>query len=122
MPNAEEFALHDYEDFGDIKLDEYESIETIVAIVNFIKEHEEAGMAILEYNGCDLDEAKNYMEEYCGVFNSEEDFARELMNDCYEIPDYLICYIDYEAFARDLFCSDYFSIEKGYKLHVFRHI
>jgi len=118
---AYEWSIHDYEGFGEINLSENEDIETIVQIVAFIKEHEEAGMAILEYNGCDLEEAKNSMQEYCGVYKSEEDFAYELMNDCYTIPDYLTCYINYETFARDLFSGDYFSVEKDYQLHIFRH-
>ena len=122
MPRAEEYAIHDYDDFGGISLSEYEGIETIVEIVSFIKEHGDAGIAALEYFSNDLESAKQNMEEYCGIYNSQTDFARELMNDCYEIPDYLVYYIDYEAFARDLFSNDYFSIEKSYKLHVFRHI
>lgn len=42
-----------------------------------------------------------------GEFNSKEDFAEELMNDLYVIPDFLENYIDYTAVARDLFLTDY---------------
>ena len=57
---------------------------------------------------------------YVGVYDSEEDFARELVNECYDIEKMmgnLANYFDYEAFARDLFmCDNYF--DNGY---VFRH-
>ena len=55
----------------------------------------------------DLD---NMHDAYAGVYDSEEDFAREIVNDCYDIEKMmgdLACYFDYEAFARDLFISDY---------------
>ena len=47
---------------------------------------------------------------YVGVYDSEEDFARELVNECYDLEKTmgdLANYFDYEAFARDLFINDY---------------
>ena len=47
---------------------------------------------------------------YVGVYDSEEDFARELVNECYDLEKMmgdLANYFDYEAFARDLFINDY---------------
>ena len=52
--------------------------------------------------------------------DSEEDFAEQLVNDCYNIDNMmgsLSSYFDYKAFARDLFMSDYTMGEHG---HVFR--
>ena len=49
-------------------------------------------------------------DAYVGVYDSEEDFARELVSDCYDLDNMmgsLACYFDYEAFARDLFVGDY---------------
>ena len=49
-------------------------------------------------------------DAYMGVYDSEEDFAREIVNDCYDIEKMmgdLAYYFDYEAFARDLFMGDY---------------
>ena len=49
-------------------------------------------------------------DAYMGVFDSKEDFAREIVNDCYDINKMmgsLADYFDYEALARDLFISDY---------------
>ncbi|WP_462095311.1 antirestriction protein ArdA, partial [Legionella pneumophila] len=35
------------------------------------------------------------------------------------IPEDLLFYFDYEAFARDLFINDYFSVEADGQTHVF---
>ena len=53
---------------------------------------------------------------YVGVYDSEEDFAREIVNDCYDINKTmgnLADYFDYEAFARDLFINDYCFCSHG---------
>ncbi len=64
---------------------------------------------------------ESFEEAYCGKYNSEEDFATELLDDCYDIERMmgsLARYFDYEAFARDLFMTDYWM---GYNGHVFRN-
>lgn len=53
---------------------------------------------------------------YVGVYDSEEDFARETVNDCYDIDKMmgdLACYFDYDALARDLFINDYYFGNHG---------
>lgn len=119
-PDAEEYAIHDYEGFGRIKIHEYEGIGNIVEYAAFIKEHGELGLALL----CDysVDDAQTMLEEnYHGCYDSEVDFSRQLFDDCYahQLPDSLICYFDFEAFARDLFINDYCSIEYDELTHVF---
>lgn len=56
------------------------------------------------------DELDNFEEAYCGEWDSEEDFARHIVDECYnlerEMGD-LARYFDYEAFGRDLFMYDY---------------
>ena len=39
IPDAEEWAIHDYESFGSISISEYEDIATISALANLIEEH-----------------------------------------------------------------------------------
>ena len=49
-------------------------------------------------------------DAYAGVYDSKEDFARETVNECYDIEKMignLADYFDYEALARDLFVNDY---------------
>ena len=67
----------------------------------------------------DLD---NMHDAYAGVYDSEEDFAMEILNDCYDIEKMmgdLAYYFDYEAFARDLFISDYHFGSHGTVLRTF---
>ena len=61
-------------------------------------------------------------DAYAGVYDSKEDFAREIVNDCYDIEKMmgdLACYFDYEAFARDLFMCDYRFGNHGTVLRTF---
>ena len=49
-------------------------------------------------------------DSYAGVYDSEEDFAREIVNGCYDLEKMmgnLAYYFNYEALARDLFLGDY---------------
>ena len=67
----------------------------------------------------DLD---NMQDSYAGVYDSKEDFAREMVNDCYDIENMmgdLAYYFDYEAFARDLFMGDYYFGSHGTVLRAF---
>ena len=67
----------------------------------------------------DLD---NMHDAYVGVYESREDFAREIVSDCYDIENImgnLACYFDYEAFARDLFMGDYYFGSHGTVLRTF---
>ena len=122
-PNAEEWAIHDYQGFEDIKIEEYESFETVSRIAKLLDEHGEAFAAYYN-NQCDIDEAEaNFEEAFQGEYKDEEDFAYESMRSCYTIPDYLENYIDYSAYARDLFMGDYFSSDApGGKIYVFRSL
>ena len=61
-------------------------------------------------------------DSYSGVYDSEEDFARSIVNDCYDLEKMmgnLACYFDYEAFARDLFMGDYYFGSHGTVLRTF---
>lgn len=71
------------------------------------------------YSTDDLDRMH---DAYVGEYDSKEDFAREIVNDCYELDKMmgdLSCYFDYEAFARDLFMCDYYFGSHGTVLRTF---
>lgn len=122
IEGAEEWEIHAHSDFGSARIDEYASIKEVVKIATFVTEHGDLSAALLEYYT--IDDAKVLLEEsYHGSFNSEVDFAQSLFEDCYSqsMPDYLSCYFDHEAFARDLFINDYFSVEANGQTHVFSH-
>ena len=68
------------------------------------------------------DELDNFEEAYCGEWDSEEDFARHIVEECYDLErtmGNLANYFDYEAFGRELFMYDYTMGANG---NVFRNI
>lgn len=61
-------------------------------------------------------------DAYCGVYDSEEDFARETVNECYDLDKMmgdLSYYFNYEALTRDLFLGDYHFGSHGTVLRTF---
>ena len=59
-------------------------------------------------------------EPYCDEWDSEEDFARHIVEECYDLERSmgdLARYFDYEAFGRELFMYDY---SMGANNNVFR--
>lgn len=52
--------------------------------------------------GYSLNDALGRFEEVCLYEGEAPDYARELFEEIYDIPDYLQFYIDYEAIARDM--------------------
>jgi len=124
VEDAEEWAIHDYEYFGSLRISENEGVERVVALAEFINEHGDLGAEVLAYYGGDIEDAQDALENYYhGAHESELDSATNLFDDCYahEVPDHLLGYIDYEKFARDLFISDYFTMEVNGETHVFSY-
>ena len=121
-PDAEEYAIHDYEGFGGYGLGEYEGIESAHDIACFVEEHSEIAGDLLSHFGGDLEDAKKAAEEqYSGCYKSLADYAEELTEGTAEIPEHLQFYIDYERMGRDMEMSgDIYTIESGrQEVHIF---
>jgi antirestriction protein len=119
---AEEWAIHDYEGFGNYSVSEYEGIQSLHEIACFIEEHGEIGSELLGHFGDDLDDAKKAIEEnYSGCYASLADYAQELTESTGDIPKHLEFYIDYERMGRDMELSgDIFTIETAHdEVHIF---
>jgi antirestriction protein len=112
LPHAEEWAIHDHNDFGN-HLSEYENLETVTQIASFIVAQGKLGMALLDHANHDVSVAERLLEECCceGKHENERKFAYQLLANCYEIPEYLEYYIDYDRVARDLFVCDLLKCE-----------
>ena len=54
-----------------------------------------------------VDLVRKFNDEYIGKYDEEEDYAREVIEQCYELSDFVLNYFDYAAFARDLFNDGY---------------
>lgn len=109
IPNAEEWAIHDYEGFEGMNLSEYESIEDVTRYADLIEKHGEAYAAYAGFVGDDYATEEHFQEDYSGEWDSEEAFAQNLAEEMMNIPEHLQFYIDYEKLANDLFINDYFS-------------
>ena len=44
-------------------------------------------------------------DRYQGEYKDEEDYAYEIVEECYDLPEFAKTYFDYSAFARDLFIT-----------------
>ena len=86
-----------------------------------IDEHGEAFAAYADHVGVDYATEESFQDAYCGEWDSEQAYAENLFDELYahDVPDHIAPYIDYEAFARDLFMGDYFSVERESGVYVF---
>lgn len=128
-PIAEDYAIHDYEYFGDLHLSEYEGIDQVAEAAYQIVEHGPVFASLLSYVGGTgyIEDALRYMQEaYCGEFESLREYAEQLIEeDCYAdslkaLPEFIRYHIDYEVIARDMeLGGDVFTLECEGKVHVF---
>jgi len=123
MPGAEEWAIHDYEGFGPLRLGEYEDLGTISQIAHGMAEH---GLAFAHWAAIcaytDHDELARFDDVYLGHWESVEAYAEELLADLgldnlieRSVPEYLESYVkvDVEGFARDLEYSGDLTSSEG---------
>lgn len=83
------------------------------AVENLNETEQEAFFVWCNYKGYDLGEkdaddlVRDFWDEYQGQYDDEEDFAYQIVEECYDLPEFAKTYFDYEKFARDLFICDY---------------
>ena len=114
-PGAEEWAFHDYDGLHGMRLSEYEDVDDLAQLGALIEEHGEAYAAYADHVGTDYATPDGFQDDYRGEWDREKDFAEELFDELYlhEVPEHIQGYIDYDAFARDLFCGDYASVDRS---------
>ncbi|UGV28528.1 antirestriction protein ArdA [Rhodopseudomonas boonkerdii] len=119
---AEEYAIHDYESFEGVTIQEYAGIEKVARMGAFIAEHGALGAGLLEQFVGDIDQAETTLQDcYHGQFASLADYMEELTAESVTIPDALRYYIDWDAMARDAeMGGEFFTIETARdEVHVF---
>lgn len=116
-PDAEEYAIHDFEGFGSYRVSEYEGIEQLHEIAEFIEEYPDLAAELLSHFGDDIEDARKAIEEnYSGCYKSLSDYAEEMTDDTVQTPENLADYIDYERMGRDIELSgDIYTIETSYE-------
>lgn len=127
-PWAEEWAIHDFEGFEGYELSEWESFEDVSRIAQALDTYGPALGAWLSYDcdrKADVEGLRDFQESFHGEWDSEKQFAEEFTVDVGmldQIPEHLRFYFDYDAYARDLFLGDYYSIRNQGKVYVFSSI
>lgn len=107
-PCAEEWAIHDYEGFGELRLSEWESFERIAAIAAGIGEHGEAFAAWLSNDSSrDPQDCESFTDAYRGEWDSMRDYADNLadelgLTEAAENAGSPYVVVDVDALARDL--------------------
>ena len=104
-----------------LNISDYDSLEDFLEACRELHEDEEAPfLAWVEYHGWDIKKdpdraVDTFRDQYCGEWESERAYAEQLFDELYlhEIPEHLQSYIDYEAFARELFMDGYDYVD-GY--------
>ena len=122
VEDAEEYAIHDYEDFEGVSISEYAGIDIVARMASFIAEHGALGAGLLEQFSGDMDQAESTLEDcYHGQFASLADYMEELTTESVTIPEALRYYVDWDAMARDAeMGGDLFTIETAFgEVHVF---
>jgi antirestriction protein len=61
----------------------------------------------------------DFQNAYCGCWTSDEEFVESVLDDCYEIPNFLVGYVNIEKLTRD-WMMDYSSYEGSEGCHIFR--
>ena len=66
-------------------------------------------------NATGEDDMEMFKERYVGKYESKEDFAYEIVNECFNLDEHGVIgqYFDYKAYAYDLFLEG-FTFEDGY--------
>ena len=118
-PDAEEWAIHDFENWHGIKISEYESIERIAELAQLLEEHGKAFAVYYEDYG-DYATEEDFQDRYFGQYDSEEDFVYQMWEQdgrLKQLEELSIneSYIDWSAIARDWFIDSFHSVEVGYK-------
>jgi antirestriction protein len=111
-PNAEEWAIHDYEQFGRARVYEHDSIEQVSRIAKAIQEHGYAFSAWIDvFDGApesfDMD---SFHEAYLGHYDSVQDYVEQMADDLGytaeldNLPEHLQPYVRFDtgALARDM--------------------
>ena len=115
----EESFITDYENNISYDVREFESVEALNELAEELQEVSDRGelemlAAYLESEGGSLRDALDNYENAIFYSGMElEDVAREIVEECYDLPEMALRYFDYNAFARDLRCEGYNETSYG---------
>ena len=108
VASAEEWAVHDYEGFGEIHLGENPDLDKVAALAAAIEEHGEPFLAWAA-NASDNRDPNDFQEHFSGEWDGLEDYVVDFWEHSGWKPEednrqwwHPTRYIDWEGMARDL--------------------
>ncbi|MCL4367879.1 MAG: antirestriction protein ArdA [Actinobacteria bacterium] len=110
-PGAEEWAIHDYDGFGPLRLGESDSMEYVARLAEGIAKYGLAFAAWADEVGNNPEALDQFEDVYFGAWESVEAYAHEVFDDlgylaefARSLPEHLRPYIEFdlEGFARDM--------------------
>lgn len=121
-PNAEEWGIFDYDEFGSFRVNEYDDLAIVSTVARGIAEHGAAFAAWAQLHDGDLDMLRSFDDAYIGHFESSVAFADHVIAD-YDldqildqaVPGWLRAHvqIDREGIVRDIELSGDVDIERA---------
>jgi len=124
-PGAEEWAIHDYEGFGALRLSEWESFERVSAIATGIAEHGDAFTAWLSYDSSrEAADHEAFEVAFRGEWDSLHDYAEDFaestgLYDAAEKAGSPYVTVDIDLLTRDLDIEMYTVPSDHYTIYVF---
>lgn len=115
-----DWTVHDYEwaeDFR-VEISEMANIAELNELTQQLADLSAYDLAKLEAMidayGYDIADGLDHLDEYTLYEGMTlNDVAEELVNDCYDLPEFALRYFDYDAFARDLSFDGYTETDYG---------
>ena len=121
--NDPEWFINDYEWTIEMELGDVHEMDSITEWNDLCNEADgleeweaEEIAAAVEAYGYTFREALERHERGCFIFyqgRDLEEVAEEIINECYDLPEFALRYFDYEAFARDLSFDGYTETKYG---------
>ena len=118
-----EWFINDYEWTIDMELGDVHEMDSIIEWNERCQEADnleeweaEEIAAAIEAYGYTFAEALDRQQRGCFIFYRGQDLeevAEDLINECYDLPEFALRYFDYEAFARDLSFDGYTETKYG---------
>ncbi|ASR77194.1 anti-restriction protein [Mycobacterium phage MyraDee] len=123
---AEEWAIHDYDDFEELRISEYESFETVCDLAKLLNELDtearpfslwiDAIVGDITYFADITEAEQRFRDAYIGE-QDIEDYAYEYAEEVLGLEGVALDYFDSEKFARDLELGGDISEVEGYLFH-----
>lgn len=123
---AEEWAIHDYDDFDSLDLGERPSLDKISFHGRMLTKHGNPWAAYVGNIGEEYADERGFKDAYVGEYGSEMDYTKEHIDTLRFLdnaPSECRVYFNYTSYSQDLFTQEYWSAEAGGgKVYVFRNL